>query len=455
MLISTSPGHQHRDHLVEQLENAVRAELAVAYVQQSGVRTLGPLLARLCKEGEGVRMICSFDMGITDPEAIGALKSLGVDVRVYKADRGSFHPKVWLFGGADEVWYALVGSANFSASAMYNNVEASILSQDDETVQQAKAFFKRLWNDEQRCHSVSDVELKQWAENRQRRQAVARQVMSAIEKHDDSESIQVLEEFVTNWIDIGVHASVQGAGKVVGKEWRGWYIIPDQGLVDDELMGRLIAICRIIAEKADNHLDISKNAPMNAGTALNEILKITSGVLKRPERKMSDRDLFIRREKNYLIKLGLAITPNKTTLSLTQYGLEISDKNTTNTKRIYTDAIANYVYNGLNLLAFTRRLLEQVQQLDFVEFSFFARHAWTLEEVDVVSSMIRMYRRLGETERDNFVAKMDAYFEKELGPTGNGVKMNYDKSARHTMSVLGWCEGLSYSQGKLMAINKE
>lgn len=37
---------------------------------------------------------------------------------------------------------------------------------------------------------------------------------------------------------------------------------------------------------------------------------------------------------------------------------------------------------------------------------------------------------------------MDEHFEAALEPTAKNVRGNYDKSAKHTMSALGWCDGL-------------
>ena len=440
-LVINALSERHHAQIAARLQEAVRADLAVSYIQQSGVRALRAHIDRLCNEGQGVRLICSFDLGITDPEAVGELKRLGVEARIYETPRGSFHPKVWLFGNADGGWCSLVGSANFTAGAMFDNVEAGVLSENGEVSRQAREFFERMWSD---AHPVSDADLRRWAENRRRREEVARRVAQVDEQRNEAESASVLEEFIRGWIDIGVGESVAGAGQVIGKQWRGWYIIPDQGEINDELMARIASICRVIKEKAGGSLDISKRASTQAGAPLGEVLKITAAKFKRSQRKMSDRDLFIRQEKNYLVHLGLATAPTKDDLVLSRHGMELA-ADSADAKSVYTDAMDNYVYNGLGLLAFTRRLLTQVKRLSFEEFSFFACHVWTMEEVDAVAAMIRMYRRLPEATRRKFVGKANAYFEEKLGPTAKGVKMNYDKKARHTMSALGWCAGLFYN----------
>ena len=164
---------------------------------------------------------------------------------------------------------------------------------------------------------------------------------------------------------------------------------------------------------------------------------------------MSPRDLFVRQEKNYLLRLGFADEPGKNTLALTRHGRALAESpDDTDTRRVHAEAMAGYVYNGLNLLDFIRRLLARTRRLDFVEFSFFACHAWAPDELDAVAALVRIYRRLPENRRQEFVAKTDGLFKRKLEPTAKGVRMNYDKKVRHTMSALGWCEGLRYDSAK-------
>ena len=273
-----------------------------------------------------------------------------------------------------------------------------VLSCNDDTTAKAQEFFDGLWNDGIRCHQIDETVLAKWKESHQHRKTVSRRVVQATAQ-DTAGNISILSEFVRGWIDLGVDEKVAGAGQVFGKKWRGWYIIPDHGYIDDEMMKRLARICGIIADEPNGSIDISKQAPMGTNTALGEILALTSSKFTRTERRMSDRELFVRQEKNYLVHLGLATSPDKKTLILSDYGRRISSAGEMDEiKSIYTDAMDDYVYNGLKLLDFTRRLLLQTEQVSFVEFSFFVRHAWTMDEVGVIASMIKMYRQLPEAK---------------------------------------------------------
>ena len=156
-LVTNQETNQHYSHIITQFEKAVCVDLAVSYVQKSGVKALSKHISNLCKNDPGVRLICSFDMGITDPEAVSELKKLGVKIRIYYSERGVFHPKLWLFKRSDGSLRSLVGSANLSANAMRSNVEVGFLSKDENDFRQAHEFFLWLWKN---SHDITDEELK-------------------------------------------------------------------------------------------------------------------------------------------------------------------------------------------------------------------------------------------------------------------------------------------------------
>ena len=458
MLITNLPPDRHLKAIVTQMQASRRADLMVSYVQQSGVRVLRAEIVRLCNSG-GVRMICSFDMDITDPEAVRELKDIGADVRIYQTNRGTFHPKMWLFESQSEQWNCLVGSANFTAGGMVDNVEVGVLLKNGAIAQQGRELFSKLW-DSKACHKVDNALLDKWAAQRQIRKNVKRRVAQAVNQSDLGKDVAILEEFVSGWINIGTDAkTAQGAEGVISNLWRGWYVIPDQGEINGEMMGRLSKICRIIKESGGT-LDIpSPAAPApSAGSPFGKILQITTAKLQRSEHKTSPRDLFVRQEKNYLIHLGLADESATSKITLTRHGESLADaRNDADTRRVHAEAMAGHLCNNLNLLEFTRRLLAETQTLDFIEFSFFVCHAWTLDEVDTIASLVKIYRRLAKDQRQKFVDNMERMFDQKLSPTAKNVKGNYKKKVRHTMSALGWCKGLRYDpdEKKLHLIDGE
>ncbi|MDD9875076.1 MAG: phospholipase D-like domain-containing protein [Gammaproteobacteria bacterium] len=436
----------HLRAIADCFEKAEKADIVVAYIQQGGVALLQNSLDRI---GHAVRLICSLDMDVTDPSALKALMVKGVKVKIYRMGRVTMHAKLWLFQDARGCWRCIVGSANLSAGGLRNNVEAGVgltESENPDALAQARNFFGVLWNSE-RCSELTGRDIDAWISGRrERREMIARirRLQNQAKPLSDSARVNVLRKFVKGWIDIGVHEKTAGAG-VTGKMWRGWYIIPDQGYIDHALMNRLHRICQIML-RAGGVIDISKSVQ----PPLDEILEITTEKLQRPKHKMNPRDLFIRQEKNYLVHFEFARNPAKNngrpdikTLVLTEYGAQFAGAaSAQEQKRIYTASMQQYAYNGLPLLKFTRKLLDEADKIDLTEFSYFANHAYSIGEVNNIAALIRMYRHLPGARKTSFEEEMNDYFRAKLEHTATNVRGNYDKSAKHTMSALGWCEGL-------------
>lgn len=110
------------DHLRVHMARALRMDLAVAFVQRSGLELVRPYLEELlAREGARVRLVAGDYLDVTDPDALARLRDLvhsspegALDVRIFETGGvRSFHPKAYVFhgaGGADAV--ALVGSSN-------------------------------------------------------------------------------------------------------------------------------------------------------------------------------------------------------------------------------------------------------------------------------------------------------------------------------------------------------
>ena len=84
--------------VAKQFRQARRADLVIAYVQQSGVYLLKKYIANTNLE---IRLVCSFDMEITGLLAVRQLVDMGVTVKIYQAPRGTLHAKLWLFEDAN------------------------------------------------------------------------------------------------------------------------------------------------------------------------------------------------------------------------------------------------------------------------------------------------------------------------------------------------------------------
>jgi len=112
-------------HLRASMARARDAELAVAFVTESGLRAVIGHLRDLLDRGGRLRLVTTDYMSVTEPEALTHLLDLQGDchLRVFEAGRESFHPKAYLFCHADGSGTAYVGSSNLTATALGSGVE--------------------------------------------------------------------------------------------------------------------------------------------------------------------------------------------------------------------------------------------------------------------------------------------------------------------------------------------
>ena len=133
-------------HLISHLDEAVEADLVVAFVLESGVAALEIALQGFLMRGGRLRLLTGDYLGVTDPGALRRLLDLrdhvpaveeeGVpaeerfQLRVYEAGEGSFHPKAYLFrfrpglaGRGPGEGIAYVGSSNMTRTALLAGTE--------------------------------------------------------------------------------------------------------------------------------------------------------------------------------------------------------------------------------------------------------------------------------------------------------------------------------------------
>jgi superfamily II DNA or RNA helicase/diadenosine tetraphosphate (Ap4A) HIT family hydrolase len=116
-------------HVRSHLDRAASADLAVAFLLESGVALLGEHFRDLLERGGRMRIVTGTYLGVTDPNALLELLDLQqaysdrLDLRVFEADDQSFHPKAYLFYDRSGAGVALVGSSNLTRPALTTGVE--------------------------------------------------------------------------------------------------------------------------------------------------------------------------------------------------------------------------------------------------------------------------------------------------------------------------------------------
>lgn len=114
------------DYLKVALEKAVKVDIIVAFLMESGVRLLQQDLKAVVERGVPIRILTGNYLNITQPQALYLLKDTladKVDLRFYNVKNKSFHPKAYIFEYADGGGDVFIGSSNISASALTTGIE--------------------------------------------------------------------------------------------------------------------------------------------------------------------------------------------------------------------------------------------------------------------------------------------------------------------------------------------
>lgn len=107
------------------MQKAVRIDIIVSFLMESGVRMILKDLRAALNRGVQIRILTGNYLGITQPSALFLIKrELGdrVDLRFYNDKERSFHPKAYIFHykNSEEIF---IGSSNISRSALTSGIE--------------------------------------------------------------------------------------------------------------------------------------------------------------------------------------------------------------------------------------------------------------------------------------------------------------------------------------------
>jgi superfamily II DNA or RNA helicase/diadenosine tetraphosphate (Ap4A) HIT family hydrolase len=190
-------------YLTEQFANARLADIAVGFVQPSGMTRIEPHFRDFLARGGRLRLVTGDYLGITHPDALMRLLDLegDRDIRVFETQQPpkpewpgpspaiSFHPKSYLFRAADGSGVAFVGSSNLTESALTAGIEWNyrvVSSQEGTPFADLVAAFERLFR-----HSATRRLDQAWIdEYRGRRPAVSLPSSAAVTHVDVASEVE-------------------------------------------------------------------------------------------------------------------------------------------------------------------------------------------------------------------------------------------------------------------------
>ncbi|MDI4647879.1 DEAD/DEAH box helicase family protein [Cohnella hashimotonis] len=113
------------DELILGMQHASGIYIMTSFIMQSGVRLLAPHLKRAIERGAEVKVLAGDYLFVTQPEGLQALLDIDarLEARLWRSMGTSFHPKAYLFDYENGEGLLVVGSSNFSMSAMRMGME--------------------------------------------------------------------------------------------------------------------------------------------------------------------------------------------------------------------------------------------------------------------------------------------------------------------------------------------
>ncbi|TCI37635.1 restriction endonuclease subunit R [Exiguobacterium sp. SH4S7] len=166
----------HTSHLRIPLQNQINAAteiyMVVAFAQVSGVQEIASSLKKAVMRGAQVRILIGDYLYLTNPVALEMLMEIdGVELRLYRSNGQSFHPKAYLFR-TEESGTFFVGSSNLSHSALNRGVEWNVeipASISEDVFEQSVDAFHELFYSEY-AQIMNPISLQPYREEYEARQ---------------------------------------------------------------------------------------------------------------------------------------------------------------------------------------------------------------------------------------------------------------------------------------------
>lgn len=117
------------DKLIAAIQRSERIYILTSFIMESGVKLISPYIEEAISRGTKVN-ICTGDyLYITQPHALEKLLKISpkIEIRLFKSNGKSFHPKAYIFESGENGGTLIVGSSNLSASALKTGVEWNLV----------------------------------------------------------------------------------------------------------------------------------------------------------------------------------------------------------------------------------------------------------------------------------------------------------------------------------------
>ncbi|MCL7748777.1 DEAD/DEAH box helicase family protein [Halalkalibacter alkaliphilus] len=178
------------EEIVEAIEQSSSVYILTAFLMKSGVDLLKKPVKEALNRGVEVKVLTGDYMYVTQPEALQALYELDdrIEIRLWKSNGRSFHPKAYLFQFEEDQGHVIIGSSNLSRSALTRGVEWNVsipAGESEELHKEALDSYLKLFLSENTV-PVNEPTIRMYEENYNEVNAKTGQ-FSAFDAEDEAE----------------------------------------------------------------------------------------------------------------------------------------------------------------------------------------------------------------------------------------------------------------------------
>lgn len=190
------------------------------------------------------------------------------------------------------------------------------------------------------------------------------------------------------------------------QKWRGWYLLPSQGEITiaklQELARVIIAMEKTYQYQKNKFVDIS-SSPVGIEN-VNRIIKEARITYALKHTKADKRALFVRQQKNYLVRLGFVEELSRNRVRLTDRGLELGAALHEGEMREAISRSLEDIYWPHGNIYFYPFLLELISRMPDKriyesELDLFIIHTYNQAQLDNRVEIIKMFRSLPTQDR--------------------------------------------------------
>lgn len=199
--------------LREELYSCKSFTWAVAFITQDMLVPLKVVLADLANQGVSGTIITGDYLGFNDPRVFEELQKIP-NLKIRIATNTGFHAKGYLFEHGD-YQTIVVGSANFTRSALLSNYEWALKVSSNKQANLTKQFAKKIALLKQNSFAITSEWLEEYKENRIKpKETVVRKNVEKITPNQMQQAaLKNLNALVANGEKRGLVVSATGTGK--------------------------------------------------------------------------------------------------------------------------------------------------------------------------------------------------------------------------------------------------